>query len=133
MSSPLDTIRTLYDAFGRGDVPTVLDTLHDRVDWKEAEGGPLAVGNPYVGPQAVAEGVFGPLVSDIDDFTVTPERFVVGDGEVVAMGRYTGVHRASGRQLDAQFAHHWSVADGKVVAFQQYTDTRQWTELFADD
>ena len=27
------TIRTLYDAFGRGDIPTILNMLADDVDW----------------------------------------------------------------------------------------------------
>jgi hypothetical protein len=37
---------------------------------------------------------------------------------------------ATGRPLDAQFVHRWSLENGKVVAFQQYTDTAQWNRVY---
>ena len=66
MSTPRDLIRSLYDAFARGDAETVLGALDDEVRWNEAEGNPLAADNPYVGPQEVGEGIFGRLAEDID-------------------------------------------------------------------
>lgn len=130
MATSKDIIAGLYEAFGRGDAGAVLGALDESVDWNEAEGGPLAVDNPYVGPEAVGGGVFAPLARDLEDFRVSPQVFVAEGGEVVAFGRYTGTHRESGDPLDAQFAHRWSLKDGKVVAFQQYTDTAQWSRLY---
>ena len=46
-------IKSLYDAFAIGDIPTVLDGLDDNIIWYEAEGNPYADGNPYKGPDAV--------------------------------------------------------------------------------
>ena len=34
--------------------------------------------------------------------------------------------------LDAQFAHVYTLSGGKIVRFQQYTDTAQWKEALAD-
>ncbi|HUF77232.1 MAG TPA: nuclear transport factor 2 family protein [Longimicrobiales bacterium] len=119
----------LYEAFGRGDADTVLGSLAADVDWREAETQPYADGNPYIGPQRVGEGVFGRIMSDYDGFAVNPQRFVA-DGDTVAVaGRYTGTHKASGESLDAQFAHFWTVRDGKVAKFQQYTDTAQMSRI----
>ena len=132
MPTPRDLIRSLYDAFARGDAETVLGALDEEVVWNEAEGGPLAVDNPYVGPQAVAEGVLGRLAGELDDFAVTPETFVADGPDVVALGRYTGTHAKSGEPLDAQFVHHWTVEDGRVTRFQQYTDTRQWARVYGE-
>ena len=132
MAETTDVVRALYEAFARGDVDTVLGSLDDTVQWKEAEGSPLAHGNPYVGPQAVAEGVFQPLVQDLENFAVTPHSFVGDDSQVVALGRYTGSHKATQQPLNAQFAHHWRLRDGKVVAFQQYTDTGQWRRVYGE-
>ena len=131
MPSNRDFIQSLYDAFARGDADTVLGALHTDVDWNEAEGNPLADQNPYTGPQRVGEGVFGRLLANFDDFTVTPEQLVAEGDTVVALGRYTGTHKTSGRPLDAPFAHVWTVEDGKVTAFQQYTDTAQYRQLLA--
>ncbi len=87
-----------------------------------------ADGNPYIGPQAVAEGVFRRIASDVENFAVLPERFVEGGDTVVVEGRYRGTMKATGTAVDAQFAHVWQLRDGKVVRFQQYTDTKQWAE-----
>ncbi len=35
---------------------------------------------------------------------------------------------AAGREVRAQFAHVWGVRGGRVVRFQQYTDTKQFAE-----
>lgn len=123
-----DLIQSLYDAFARGDAPAVLGILHDDVEWNEALGSPLADRNPYDSPQAVGEGVFGRILSSYDGFQATPHALVADGDRVVALGTYTGTHTASGTALDAPFAHAWTVRDGKVSAFQQYTDTAQWRD-----
>jgi ketosteroid isomerase-like protein len=80
---------------------------------------------------AVAEGVFMRCVADVDGFTVTPRRFTEGGDTVVVEGRYRGTMKATGIPIDAQFVHVWQLAGGKVVAFQQYTDTKQWADAAA--
>lgn len=129
MPQPREVIQSLYDAFGRGDAGFVLGLLADDVRWMEAEGSPMASGNPYSSPQQVGEGVFGRLLSIFDDFAAVPDELLAEGDRVVAFGRYSGVHKESGAKLDAQFAHSWTLADGKVVAFQQYTDTEQHVRL----
>jgi hypothetical protein len=46
-------------------------------------------------------------------------------GTVIACGRYKAKNKATGRELDAQFAHFWGIRAGKLVTFQQYADTYQ--------
>lgn len=129
MSANRDLVQSLYDAFARGDAGTVLGAMDENVDWNEAEGSPYADQNPYSSPQRVGEGVFGRLMEEYDGFAATPHKLVAEGDTVVAFGRYTATHRASGRPLDAQFAHEWILRDGRVVEFQQYTDTAQYQEL----
>lgn len=121
-------VKALYDAFGKGDVAAVLGAFDPEIQWREAENFLYADGNPYTGPQAVAEGVFQRIVSDVERLEVLPERFVEGGDTVVAEGRYRGTMKTTGTPVDAQFAHIWQLRDGKVVRFQQYTDTKQWSE-----
>jgi uncharacterized protein len=128
MAKSKDIVRALYDAFGKGDVPSILGTFHPQIQWQEAENSMCAAGNPFHGPQSVAEGVFQRHVSDVEDFAVVPGRFVDGGDIVVVEGRYHGTVKATGRPIDAQFAHVWELRDGKVVRFQQYTDTKQWSD-----
>ena len=121
-------VKSLYDAFAKGDVPTVVGALDPKIHWQEAESYPYADRNPYVGPQAVVEGVFGRLMADIEGFSIQPSNFIDGGDSVVVEGRYRGTFKASRKPFDAQFAHVWQVRDRKIVRFQQYTDTKQWVD-----
>ena len=127
----VDVIRGLYDSFGRGDVPAVLGQMDQQIEWREAENFVYADRNPYVGPQAILEGVFARLGSEWEGFTVTPEEWLDAGNHVVVLGTYTGRHRETGREVRAQFAHVWGVRGGRVVRFQQYTDTKQFAEAVA--
>ncbi|HEX6177449.1 MAG TPA: nuclear transport factor 2 family protein [Thermoanaerobaculia bacterium] len=120
-------IQSLYDSFARGDAAAVLAAFDPDIVWREAEGYRYADRNPYRGPQAIAEGVFGRLMSEWSDFRVTPQRIIDGGDVVVALGRYSGASRATGKPIDAQFAHVWTLRDGRIVGFEQYTDTAQFT------
>jgi ketosteroid isomerase-like protein len=119
-------VKQLYDAFARGDVPAVLGAFDPNIRWQEAEGFVYADGNPYVGPEAVLQGVFGRLAGEWDNFTVHPREISATPDGAVTEGRYTGTYKATGRRIDAQFAHVWRISDGKVSGFQQYTDTAQF-------
>jgi hypothetical protein len=48
----------LYKAFATGDMPTALGPMRSKMEWNEYESNTLANGNPYIGPNAVLEGVF---------------------------------------------------------------------------
>ena len=121
-------IRGLYEAFGRGDVPTVLGDLDQSIEWREAENFIYADRNPYIGPQAVLEGVFMRLGTEWDGFAVAPEDVLDAGDRVVVLGTYSGTYKATGRKVRAQMAHIWSLRDGKVMKFQQYTDTKQFAQ-----
>lgn len=122
-------VKSLYEAFARGDAATFMGALADQLDWLEAENSPYAAGNPYLTPQAVAEGVVTKLGTEWDNYKVTPAEFLSCGNRVTVLGRYSGVHKQSGRSVDAQFAHIWTLTGGKIVAFRQYTDTLQFRAI----
>lgn len=126
-----ETIQAAYAAMGRNDPSVLFAAMDPAINWNQAEGSPLADRNPYVGPQAVGEGVFGRLLAAIDNFTVTPGTYIDAGDHVVVLGRYRGTMKNGGTQLDSPFCHVWRFHGGKLVAFQQFTDTAQWTRLMA--
>jgi uncharacterized protein len=128
---PHETITAAYAAFARNDPSVLFGAMADSIEWREAEGNPLADRNPYRGAQAIGEGVFARLVDAIDHFTAVPDRIIDGGNDVVALGRYGGTMKASGERLDCQFCHVWHFEDGRIVGFQQYTDTAEWVRLMA--
>ncbi len=124
-NSNVEIVKSLYAAFARGDAPAAFAAMDPGIVWNEAENFPYADRNPYVGPMAIGEGVFMRLATEWDNFQALPEEFVDGGETVVALGRYKATHQTTGIALNAQFAHVWRVANGKIKGFQQYTDTAQ--------
>jgi ketosteroid isomerase-like protein len=120
-------IKRLYEAFGRGDIPAVLDFFDPTVEWIAADNSPLADRSPYHGVQEVREHVFRRVVADFDVTIEVDELFEAGE-KVVMLGFYHGVRKATGKRFRAQAAHIWTIAAGKVVKFQQYTDTYRLAE-----
>ena len=123
--SNADVIRGVYAAFQRGDIPSVLAAMAPDIVWNEAENFPYADNNPYVGPDAVLAGVFARLGGEWDGFAVKEEELIDAGDTIVTLGRYGGAPKATGKKINAQFAHVWRFKNGKIVAFQQYTDTLQ--------
>jgi ketosteroid isomerase-like protein len=117
-------VRAIYEAFGAGDIPGVVARMSPDIVWNEAESYPYADGNPYRGPDAVL-GLFGRIAAEWDGFAAIPETLLDAGEHVVALGRYRGTCRATGRAQNTQMAHVWRVADGKAASFQQYADTLQ--------
>jgi uncharacterized protein len=119
--SNLDAVRGVYQAFAEGDVPSVLGFLSPDLEWTEAEGFPY--GGTYRGPDAVLDGVFMRLATEWDGFAAVPHEFIDGGDTVVALGRYSGTYKATGKGFEAEFAHVWKIRDGKAVRFIQYVDS----------
>ena len=119
--SNLESVRGVYDAFAKGDVPAVLGFLDAGVAWTEAEGYPY--GGTYNGPDAVLSGVFMRLGSEWDGFSAIPEEFIDAGNTIVVLGQYSGKYKATGKSFKADFAHVWKISEGKAVRFVQYVDT----------
>ena len=125
----VETIQAAYAAFAKNDPSVLLGAMASDVQWHQAQGNPLADRNPYVGAQAIGEGVFGRLLAAIDGFSAAPDRFIDGGDHVVVLGRYGGTMKHSGANLDAPFCHVYRLAGDRIVSFQQYTDSAQWARL----
>ena len=119
-------VRSLYEAFNRGDVDTVLGAFDENIDWYEAEGMPY--GGHHHGPQAVAEKVFGPISNDVEGFSVTPEEAYASGDEVIIICTYAGKGAESGTEFAIPASHAWTVRDGKITRFRQMMDTVKFNE-----
>lgn len=124
MSANLDSVHELYAAFSQGDLPAVLELLQEDVEWNEPDSVPYG---SQVGRQAVAENVLAKVVSDMPDFSVTPEQFIDGGGDtIVTVGTYRGTSRVTSRKLDTKFAHIFTFGLGKITSFRTISDTHLW-------
>ena len=128
-----EVVQEMYDAFAAGDVETVLGLMSDDIVWNEAENFPYADGNPYVGPGTIANGLFARLATEWEYWRLSVEEMLESGDKVVAFGRYEAQNKATGKTINAQFAHVWTVVDGKAARFQQYADTAQVADAMQGD
>lgn len=124
-NSAADIVNTAYKGFAAGDMDMLTGVMSEDIIWNEAEGNPYADGNPYKGPNEILSGVFARIGGDWTGYTATPSEFVAEGNRVIVFGRYAGTYNATGKTLDAQFVHSWTVTKGQITGFQQYMDTLQ--------
>ena len=120
MSANSDFLKKLYADAVSGDVPSFLAALDAAIDWTEAEG--FMTEGHFVGPNAVLEGVFGPLYAEFPNFLIDVREIIDGGDRLVTLGKYSGTHATTGKTFEAAFAHVWTVAGGKATTFRQFVD-----------
>jgi uncharacterized protein len=118
--------RRLYDAFAARDVQALRDALADDFVGRVSDGMPLGVGGEHSGPEAMIRDVWGKVFATYE-IDVDAERFYPSGDHVVAVGHYRGTVRASGRPVEASFAHVLTIRDGRIARLDQITDTGSWT------
>ena len=117
--APADTIKDIYAAFGRGDIPAILETLDEGVDWRVPD--TLPHGGSFAGRDAVG-GFFQGIGETWDGLELDLDE-VVGDGErVFAVAHIHGRLRSTGEETGYRSVHQWTVRDGHPVRFAEYVD-----------
>ncbi len=125
----IDIVQTIYADFAKGDVPAVLQKFDPKIEWREAENFPYTDGDPFIGPQAVLEGVFARLGAEWEYWNLTEQKYYEAkSGEIIVTGRYKAKNKTTGKIINTQFVHMWSLEDGLVTKFQQFADTYQTVE-----
>jgi hypothetical protein len=121
----IKTIQRVYEAFGRGDVATILDALTDDVDWASDTSSTVA---PWYGVKHGKAGVgsffeaFGSTM-DVDEFT--PFTFAANDDAVFTVVRFRARSRATKKSVDMNLHHYFRFRDGKVFYYRSTEDSAQ--------
>lgn len=120
--SNLDVVLEIYDAFRRGDVPAVLNRLDPQAELLFE--GPSAV--PWTGTFHGRDGwttFFQTLAENLDGLRVTMEPFAAQGDNVVAVGRYQGVVKRTGKRIDSPLVHLWTIRNGLVARCVELTNS----------
>ncbi|HEX4949148.1 MAG TPA: nuclear transport factor 2 family protein [Blastocatellia bacterium] len=122
-------IQQAFACFGQGDVPGILNTLSDDVRWWVA---PVA-NVPFTGTRHGHAGAaeFFSLMAECEDvLQFEPRDFIAQGDQVVVRGQYAGRVKATGREYSTYFIHIFTLRDGKVTGFDEYTDTAAIEKAF---
>ena len=122
--SNVDKVKLIYEAFGRGDVETILAQISEDVDW---EYGATPSDVPWMQPSrghGGAVGFFSSLAGmEINSFAIT-EYLVSGD-LVIALMNIDFIVKATGlRVAEENEVHIWRFnSQGKVSRIRHRADT----------
>jgi len=115
-------VLSVYDAFRRGDVATILNHLDPQVEWNYE--GPAAI--PFAGIHHDRESVakfFEAIAGTMDEIKLHMEPFAAQGDNVVTSGRYQARVKPTGKRVDVPLVHLWTIRNGMVVRYQNLTDT----------
>jgi ketosteroid isomerase-like protein len=123
-------IQDAYAAFGSGNIDELLGYMAENVDWQTF--GPVEI--PTMGRRnGKAEvGWFFQQVADTWQFDhFEPRQFIAQGDLVVSLGFYDGKARKTSRPFSSEFAHIFTVKDGRITRFREYADTANMMESLA--
>ena len=127
----VEIIKGVYEAFGRGDMPTVMGAMDPAIEWHQAEGNPYRPsGEPWVGPDAILSNLFMRIGADWDGFNIEIKAIHDAGETVVAELAIRGPSRRPARaRPGTQACHVWGMRDGRIVRFQQYIDSAKMQDV----
>ena len=133
MADNVGTVAAIYEAFGRGDVPAILDRLADDVQWEQ---GIRDTGIPYYVPgvgKAHVVSFFENLAANLELTHFEPMAICDG-GEIITVPiKYAGRIIGGGEIADAMECHVWRFdSDGKVAAFNHVLDLAVQEQAMAE-
>jgi uncharacterized protein len=125
------TVKEIYAAFGRGDIPAILDRVADDVDWDPAPTSAREAGVPWLAHRSGRDGVaeFFASLAPLEFPRFEPHTFLADDDRVAAIIRVEIRVKASGHTIAEDEIHLWTFdGAGMVCAFQHVVDTARHIE-----
>jgi uncharacterized protein len=114
MRAALDVVKEAYEAYGRGDLPALLDLIAEKTDWKFI--GPASL--PYAGLRTNRKEVadFFDALARADQTDVFEPREFIESGEHVTVLGWTKVTaRDTQKTFDSEWVQVITVQDGKIT------------------
>ena len=123
-------VQSLYAAFGKGDIATIIYSLTPDVAWHS---GGRATDFPGFGPRKGQKAVedFFKIIADNNDFShFTPGDFYAADDKVFVLGDYAITLKKTGKKFASDWVHIFTIRGGKVTAFREFLDTALAAEAY---
>lgn len=116
-------VQECFKDFTDGNIPALLDNLADNVKWNTP--GPKSI-LPWAGNREGKASV-GEFFSKLDKETTftrfEAKEFIENGDKVVALGIMEGTSKRTGKSSQSEWAMIFTVRNGKITKFQEYSDT----------
>lgn len=125
----VQTIQRAYDAYGRGDIDTILNMLSDTVEWITPGPSEIPTAGKRHGRKEVAE-FFQTLARELDVQSFEAKQFIGQGDMVVVLGSYRYRVKANSQITESDWAMTFVLRDGLVTRFQEYADTANYLQAY---
>lgn len=122
-------VQQAYANFDSGDIESLLGLLSDDIQWQLPDISNVPFAGKRQGPEAVGQ-FFASLAEAQDVLEFAPEDFIASENKVVVLGHYQWRVKATGQEYGGDWAHVFTMRDGKIVGFHEYTDTAAAANAF---
>jgi ketosteroid isomerase-like protein len=122
MATPTEIIQSMYAAFGRGDIPGLLEMLTDDVLWEHKGSLDLPYLGVFRGKAAVAQW-FRHVAENDDIQAFEPREFLAGPDHVTVLGWERTRALPKGKVFESDWVHVFVLRDGKVCRYVGTIDT----------
>jgi ketosteroid isomerase-like protein len=120
----IETVKTIYEAFGRGDLDAILELCADDVDWATDSALEVAPWHGVKHGKAEVPSFFAGIAQTGPVTEFTPLSFAGNDdGDVMVFVRYAFTVTATGKDVATNLHHYFRLRDGKVAYYRGSEDT----------
>ena len=119
-----------YDQLNEGDVDAAVDALHQDAVWEESGALP-GEDSMFRGREQIREFLAG-FLDAWSDFRQEIEEVVTAGERVALLIHLHATGRGSGADVDARYAHVWTLRDGLGVRVDAYRDQAEAREALAE-
>jgi ketosteroid isomerase-like protein len=106
-------------------------SLADSVIWRFDAPSLIPYAGEYKTPNQVKEGFFGSLASTQKDYALKADEFIAQGDKVIMVGSYGATVNATGKRFDLPLVHVWTIRDGQIERFLNFTDTAKLAEAYS--
>jgi len=116
MPNPVEIVQAAYAAFGRGDIPALLEFVNDDIEWT-FDG---STGEPYMRTARGKDDLmrwFGEVASVDGIQAFEPRQFLAGTDHVTVIGWERTQALPGGGVFESNWIHVWQLRGGKLARF----------------
>lgn len=120
-SAQQKTVQDIYAAFGRGDIPFIVQQLADDVRWVTHFDPIVPWAGNYDGVRNVPR-FFTALGDAVDVEEFEPRDYVTQGNTVVSDGEFACRSKKTGKRVRTRWVFIWKFSGGRVSSYEQFHD-----------
>ena len=129
-SENIQVLQDLYAAFGRGDMPGILNLLDENVDWYfNGRSSDIPFAGRWQGHAKIVD-FFSTVAQTCEVLEFGPNEIIPMGEHILSLGHERVRAKTTKRVFESDWAHIFTVRDGKIVKLREYYDTAAMAEAF---